>query len=106
MWVVFGSVISHFLKTGGSKTPNLPLVDAKHTRRRPEQDPNETPTKPPEISNLCVIVCELVQECATPCKPMQGYLDFCEGFRVKGLRGGGFMRLQDYVNVLALNGMY
>lgn len=68
-------------------TLNLPFVDAKYTRRRPEQDPNETPTKPPEISNLCVMVCELVQECATPCKPMQDYLDFCKGFRVKGCEG-------------------
>ena len=87
MWVVFGSVNSHFLRTECFKTPNLPFVDAKHTRTRPEQDPNETPTKPPEISNLCVMVCELVQECATPCKPMQGYLDFCKGFRVKVLKG-------------------
>ena len=85
-------------------TPNLPLVDAKHTRRRPEQDPNETPSKPPEISNLCVMVCELVQECATPCKPMQGYLDFCKGFRVK-VYEGRFYEIQDCVNVLALNGV-
>ena len=52
-------------------------------RSIPEGDPNETPTKPPEISNLCVMLCELVQECATPCNSMQDYLDFCKGFRVK-----------------------
>ena len=62
-------------------------------RSIPEGDPNETPTKPPEISNLCVMVCELVQECATPCKPMQGYLDFCKGFRVKGCEGGRFYEI-------------
>jgi len=104
VWVVFGSVKSHFLRTGCFRTPNLPFVDPFLTRTSTEGIPNQYRRNPPEISNLPASLYKPFPNYAKPCNTMHKQLIFCKGFRVK-VYEGRFYEIQDCVNVLALNGV-